>query len=192
MIRHVRRLPSARSRLFILLAMSLLAGCAPLEPTSPPKPLPGDVDGCRSQPFPIPATLPDDHVTVVLRVKHEIKFARPTGLCVVVDGKRVASRSPDATVDDLTQAVDFPVVVRAGSEHVASVVVRVRGETSSYLRGYRFELKSSHAFRAAKAGTLEVVTYEGGSSDTPLEQRPNIRWTDHLGGAEAGVPPPCQ
>jgi hypothetical protein len=55
----------------------------------------------------------------------------------------------------------------------------------SYLRGYKFDIKSSHSFAVpeAHAARLEVIAYERGTSKTPLEERPAIRFNESIRGA---------
>ncbi|MBX3193120.1 MAG: hypothetical protein KF819_39415, partial [Labilithrix sp.] len=151
----------------------LVAGCARGGPNTAVAP-----SSCRLPPYVMPTILSEGDVVVVLRVKNEIEMLRPTALCVIADGKLVNPLSATASLDDLDGGVDFPIVVRAGSEHTAGVVVNMRGEGSgsrSYLRGYRFELKSSHTYRAKTAGSVDITLYAGGDANTPIEQRPTIR-----------------
>jgi hypothetical protein len=48
----------------------------------------------------------------------------------------------------------------------------------SYLEGYRFRLRSSYAFTAedAKIARLDVIAYERGGVNQPIEERPDIRY----------------
>jgi hypothetical protein len=66
----------------------------------------------------------------------------------------------------------------------------------SYLRGYRFEVRSSHSFTAVDGKTvnLDAVAYEKGGVTTPLEERPAIRYREKIatGLADASAPPPAQ
>jgi len=52
----------------------------------------------------------------------------------------------------------------------------------SYLRGYRFEVRSSHSFSAVEGKTMQVdaIAYEKGSVTTPLEERPAIRYIEKV------------
>jgi hypothetical protein len=52
----------------------------------------------------------------------------------------------------------------------------------SYLKGYRFKVKSSHTFNApeGKAITIRVVSYEKGGPTAPLEERPAIRYVERV------------
>ena len=61
----------------------------------------------------------------------------------------------------------------------------------SYLRGYRFEVKSSHSFTVTEGKTiqLEAVAWEKGGVTTPLEQRPTIRYVEKIKGAGGPAAP---
>jgi len=70
-------------------------------------------------------------------------------------------------------------------DHTLQVLVQLRGHgygVFSYLRGYKFEVKSSHAFTVTegKAIDLEVIAWEKGGVTTPLEQRPAVRYVEKI------------
>src|SRR5262245_52971530 len=70
-------------------------------------------------------------------------------------------------------------------DHTMQVLLQFRGYgygVFSYLRGYRFEVKSSHSFTVTEGKTmeLEAVAYEKGGVTTPVEQRPAIRFVEKL------------
>jgi hypothetical protein len=75
------------------------------------------------------------------------------------------------------------------------VLVNLRGHgygVFSYLRGYKFEVKSSHAFTITEGKTiqLEAVAWEKGGVTTPLEQRPALRYVEKVkSGATQGASP---
>jgi hypothetical protein len=60
----------------------------------------------------------------------------------------------------------------------------------SYMKGIKFEVKSSHAFTAVegKALTVTATAYEKGGVTTPLEQRPDVQWHERFQPLTA--PPP--
>jgi hypothetical protein len=85
-------------------------------------------------------------------------------------------------------------------DHTIQVALTFQGNgygVFSYLRGYKFEVKSSHAFTAVEGKVLEVVAtaFEKGGVTTPLEQRPSIEWHETLKplvvGAGAVAAPPA-
>jgi hypothetical protein len=85
-------------------------------------------------------------------------------------------------------------------DHTIQVALTFQGNgygVFSYLRGYKFEVKSSHSFTAVEGKTLTITAtaFEKGGVTTPLEQRPTIEWQEKLqplagGGAAIAAPPP--
>jgi len=70
-------------------------------------------------------------------------------------------------------------------DHLVQVLVNLRGNgygVFSYLRGYKFEVRSSHSFTAAEGKTsrLRVIAYEKGGATTPLEERPAVRYLERV------------
>jgi hypothetical protein len=66
-------------------------------------------------------------------------------------------------------------------DHMIQVALTFQGNgygVFSYLRGYKFETKTSHAFTAVEGKVLEVTVtaFEKGGVTTPLEQRPTFEW----------------
>lgn len=75
--------------------------------------------------------------------------------------------------------------------HTLSVVMVYRGHgygIFSYLRGYVFNLRSSHTFHAeeGKVTELKVVGYERGGITTDLKDRPNIRFEQNTTDVRRG------
>ncbi|MCA9602180.1 MAG: dihydrolipoamide acetyltransferase, partial [Myxococcales bacterium] len=77
-------------------------------------------------------------------------------------------------------------------EHTLTVNLEYQGYghgVFTYLKGYRFKVKSSHTFTVpeGRSGTIRVVGYEKGGPTAPLEERPAVRYVERLaelGGAE--------
>lgn len=77
--------------------------------------------------------------------------------------------------------------------HNLSVYLLYRGNgygVFSYLSGYTFKIKSSHAFTAeeGKVTTMRVVAYERGGFTTDLKDRPAVRYDVEV-KADAARPP---
>jgi hypothetical protein len=76
-------------------------------------------------------------------------------------------------------------------DHTLQVMLKLRGHgygVFSYLRGYKFDVKSAHSFTVTEGKTIElkVILWEKGGVTTPLEQRPAIRYVEKLrSGANA-------
>ena len=70
-------------------------------------------------------------------------------------------------------------------DHTLQVLVNLQGNgygVFSYLRGYKFEVRSSHSFTAVEGKTINVdaIAYEKGGVTTPLEERPAIRYVEKV------------
>lgn len=70
-------------------------------------------------------------------------------------------------------------------DHTMQVLLQLQGNgygVFSYLRGYHFEVKSSHSFTAVegKTLTLQVIAYEKGGVTTALEERPAVRYAEKI------------
>ena len=70
-------------------------------------------------------------------------------------------------------------------DHTLQALLQLRGHgygVFSYLRGYRFEVKSSHSFTVTEGKTieLEAIAWEKGGVTTPVEQRPAIRYVEKI------------
>ena len=70
-------------------------------------------------------------------------------------------------------------------EHTLTVNLEYRGHgygIFSYLKGYRFKVRSNYSFTApeGRAVTVRVVGYEKGGPTAPLEERPAIRYQEEV------------
>jgi hypothetical protein len=66
-------------------------------------------------------------------------------------------------------------------EHELQAILIYRGQgygVFSYLKGYKFEVRSRHTFQVASGSITEVTVlgHEKGGITTPLEERPAVRW----------------
>jgi hypothetical protein len=110
-----------------------------------------------------------------------------TRAVVVIDGQVQYSRQDDSGA--LAEQKEIPIYTGSmpSADHSISVALTFQGNgygVFSYLRGYKFEVKSSHAFTSAdgKAMTITATAYEKGGVTTPLEQRPAIQWQEKVQG----------
>jgi hypothetical protein len=103
----------------------------------------------------------------------------------VVDGQIQYNRQDDSGA--LADQKEIPVY--SGSvppgDHTIQVSLTFQGNgfgVFSYLRGYKFEVKSSHSFTALEGKMLSVTatSYEKGGATTPLEQRPTVEWNEKI------------
>jgi len=70
-------------------------------------------------------------------------------------------------------------------EHTLTVSLEYRGHgygVFSYLKGYRFKVRSTYNFSVpeGRVATLVVVGYEKGGPTTPLEERPAVRFIERI------------
>jgi hypothetical protein len=104
---------------------------------------------------------------------------------VVVDGAVQYNRSDDSgALADQKEIPIFSGSIPAG-DHTVQVLLNFQGNgygVFTYLRGYKFEVKSSHSFTAVdgKTLTLTATALEKGGVTTPLEQRPGIEWHEKV------------
>jgi hypothetical protein len=138
----------------------------------------------------------------------EIKFQnemsgafRLTRAVFVLDGAVQYNKTDESGV-----LSDQPVLpIYSGSippgDHTVQVQLQLQGNgygVFSYLRGYKFEVRSSHSFTAVEGKTvsLQAVAYEKGGVTTPLEERPAVRYVEKHGAlapaeAQPGAPAPA-
>jgi hypothetical protein len=110
---------------------------------------------------------------------------RLTRALVVLDGTPLYNREDDTGA--LADQKDIPLysgTIPPG-DHTVSVLLNFQGNGSgvfTYLRGYKFEVKSSHSFTAVEGKTLVVTgtALERGTVTTPLEQRPGVEWQEKV------------
>jgi hypothetical protein len=112
---------------------------------------------------------------------------RLTGAVFVLDGAVQYNRQDDSEAGLLSNQKEIPIF--SGSippgDHTLQVLLQLRGHgygVFSYLRGYRFEVKSDHSFTITEGKTidLEIVAFEKGGVTTPLEQRPAVRYVEKI------------
>ena len=118
----------------------------------------------------------------------------------VIDGQAQYNRADDSgALADQKQIPIYSGSVPPG-DHTIQVALTFQGNgygVFSYLRGYKFEVKSSHSFTAAEGKTITITAtaFEKGGVTTPLEQRPTIEWQEKLqplaGGAAMAASGPA-
>lgn len=108
---------------------------------------------------------------------------RVTGVLVVLDGAVQYNEKGDEAAH-LQQKVTpiFDGAVPPG-DHTLQIVVSLQGHgygVFSYLRGYKFEARSTHSFtvRQGKALRVEAIAWEKGTATTPLDQKPAVRFVE--------------
>jgi hypothetical protein len=121
----------------------------------------------------------------------------------VIDGTVQYNRQDETGA--LADQKDIPIF--SGSvppgDHTVQVLLSFQGNgygVFTYLKGYHFEVKSSHSFTAVEGRTLALTAtaLEKGGVTTPLDQRPAVEWHEKVGpigapgsgAAPASVPAP--
>jgi hypothetical protein len=121
---------------------------------------------------------------------------RLTRALIVLDGAVQYNRTDDTGA--LADQKDIPVF--SGSvppgDHTVSVLLNFQGNgygVFTYLRGYKFEVKSSHSFTSVEGKTLALTAtaLEKGGVTTPLEQRPGIEWGEKVQSLGSGPVAPA-
>ena len=121
-----------------------------------------------------------------IKFKNELSSAfRVTRVLVVLDGAVQYNKTDQSGT--LAEQAEIPIIngsVPPG-DHTVQVLVNLQGNgygVFSYLRGYRFEVRSSHSFTAVEGKTinLDTTVYEKGGVTTPLEERPAIRYVEKV------------
>jgi hypothetical protein len=130
--------------------------------------------------------------------KNDLSSAfRVTGATFVLDGAVQYNKSDESENSALAAQKEIPVF--SGSippgDHTLQIVLRLRGHgygVFSYLRGYKFQVPSSHTFTITEGKTLklDVVAWEKGDVTTALEQRPSIRYVENLRAGVTGESAP--
>lgn len=145
----------------------------------------------------------------VVRFKNDLSDAfRVTRALFVLDGAVQYNKTDQSgALGDQDEIPIFNGSIPPG-DHTLQVLISLQGNgygVFSYLRGYKFEVRSSHSFSAVegKTITLDATAYEKGSVTTPLEERPAIRYVEKIasgladpgataGGAAVSPPPGAQ
>src|SRR5262249_43971041 len=110
---------------------------------------------------------------------------RLTRALFVVDGAVPYSRQDEnGALADQKEIPIFQGSMPPG-DHTVQVIPNFQGNgygVFTYLRGYKFEVKSAHSFTAVEGKTLALVAtaLEKGGVTTPLEQRPTVEWGEKM------------
>ena len=107
-----------------------------------------------------------------------------------LDGARIFNKADEeGPLGDQTEFEVYNGSIVPG-DHNITVNLEYRGNgygIFSYLKGYRFRVRSSYTFNApeGKGVTIRVVAYEKGGPTAPLEERPAVRYTERTEGRAA-------
>lgn len=108
---------------------------------------------------------------------------RLTRAVFVLDGAVQYNKADESGV--LSEQPTLPIYTGSipPGDHTLQVLLQLQGNgygVFSYLKGYRFEVRSSHSFTAVEGKTMQVqaIAYEKGGVTTPLEERPAVRYME--------------
>ena len=131
---------------------------------------------------------------VSVRFTSELSRAfRVARVLVLLDGAVQVNRTDP--VGDQTGPFEIPAfdgMVPSGP-HTVQVQVDLQGDgfgVFSYLRGYRFQVRSTHSFTAIEGRSVDIaaVSYESGTTITPFEERPALRYKEKIGAGPDAEP----
>jgi hypothetical protein len=133
----------------------------------------------------------------VIRHKNEMGSSfRLVKAAYALDGVQIAAKS-DGSLPEMQEFDVYNGAIQPGS-HTLSVALVYQGNgfgVFSYLKGYKFNVKSSHTFVAgeSKSTNITVVGYEKGNITTQLSDKPAIDFRVNVlsageGGATATAP----
>lgn len=109
-----------------------------------------------------------------------------------LDGARIFSKADEEGSLGETRDLDIYDGSIVPGEHTLTVNLEYRGHgygIFSYLKGYRFRVRSNYSFTApeGKAITIRVVGYEKGGPTAPLEERPDVRYIERIQATRRGA-----
>ncbi|MGZ3420404.1 MAG: hypothetical protein ACXVEE_21185 [Polyangiales bacterium] len=104
-------------------------------------------------------------------------------IVALYDGAPLATKTDEK--DGIGEMKEIPLyaeLVQPG-DHTIQILIEYQGNgygIFSYLKGYKFEVKSSRSFTAVEGKTVRmtVIGYEQGGPTTPLEERPAVRYVE--------------
>ena len=109
----------------------------------------------------------------------------------VLDGAVQYNKADDSGT--LAEQTNIPIYTGSvpPGDHTLQVLIQLQGNgygVFSYLKGYKFEVRSTHSFTVTEGKTmnLQVIAYEKGNATTVIEERPALRFFEKLSSGVAG------
>lgn len=135
----------------------------------------------------------------IIKFSNEISTAwKISKLLIVLDGSVQYSKTEQqGVIADAGEVPVFTGTIPPGA-HTVQVLVNLTGTgfgVFSYLKGYKFEIRSDHSFTSLEGKTtnLQVVSFEKGGATARFEERPAVRYgekvTQGLGDLPAAAAP---
>lgn len=128
------------------------------------------------------------------RIVHENKMGGSYKLVKVLyalDGAPIFNKADEQGGLDEQETFDVYNGSIVPGEHTLTVNLEYQGSgygIFSYLKGYRFKVRSDYTFNApeGKTVTVRAVSYEKGGPTAPLEERPAIRYVERVASGTRG------
>jgi hypothetical protein len=125
------------------------------------------------------------------RMGSSFRFDR---IVILLDGAPVLTpEQHDAIRDHVRKGESAAIGIGvAPGDHKLQVLVVFTGDgqgSSSYLKGYKFEIRSSRSFTAAPDGEVKIIAYEQDAS--ALEERPALRYAEMYPPGSKAPAPSC-
>lgn len=122
----------------------------------------------------------------IIKFSNEISTAwKISKLLVVLDGSVQYSKTEQqGVIADAGEVPVFTGTIPPGA-HTVQVLVNLTGTgfgVFSYLKGYKFEIRSDHSFTAIEGKTtnLQVISFEKGGATARFEERPAVRYGEKV------------
>ncbi len=129
------------------------------------------------------------------RIVHENKMGgsyRLVKVLYALDGAPIFNKADEEGGLDEQEVFDVYNGSIVPGEHTLTVNLEYQGSgygIFSYLKGYRFKVRSDYTFNApeGKTVTVRAVSYEKGGPTAPLEERPAIRYVERVSSGTTGT-----
>ena len=129
-------------------------------------------------------------ITFINEMSSAYKLKR---IVALYDGSPLANKTDDKDgISEQKEIRLYAELVQPG-DHTLQVLLEYQGSgygVFSYLKGYKFEVKSSRSFTALEGKTvsIKIIGFEQGGPTTPFEERPGIKYSEKItAGAVSGA-----
>lgn len=113
-------------------------------------------------------------------------------IVALYDGAPLATKTDEKDqIGDMKEVPLYNELVQPG-DHTLQFLIEYQGNgygIFSYLKGYKFEIRSTRSFTALEGKTvnIRVIGYEQGGPTTPIEEKPAVRYTEKVTAGVGGM-----
>ncbi len=113
-------------------------------------------------------------------------------IVALYDGAPLATKTDEKDqIGDMKEVPLYNELVQPG-DHTLQFLIEYQGNgygIFSYLKGYKFEIRSSRSFTALEGKTvsIRVIGWEQGGPTTPIEEKPAVRYTEKVTAGVGGM-----